>query len=135
MEKQFTGLCIGLLIYLLSGISFADEVEIVDVKLTQSIDMTWRFDLTLKHADSGWKHYANEWKIVTPEGEILGTRTLLHPHVDEQPFTRSLANVEIPPNIKIIRIIAGDTVHGASSEVLEVQLESKGFKKIKLNSK
>ncbi len=33
--------------------------------------------------------YVDGWHVETAEGEILGTRILLHPHVGEQPFTRS----------------------------------------------
>jgi hypothetical protein len=132
MKKKFASLCFGILVCMLSGIAFADEVEVVDVTLTQSKDTTWRFDVTLKHADSGWNHYANEWKVVTLDGKVLGTRTLLHPHVDEQPFTRSLAGVEIPSKIKIVHIIAKDTVHGVSSKVAEVELGSGKIKKISL---
>ena len=132
MKKQFIRLCFGILVCVLFGIAFADEVEVVDVTLTQSKDTTWRFDVTLKHADSGWKHYADEWKIVTRNGEVLGTRTLLHPHVDEQPFTRSLARVKIPSQIKIVHIVAKDTVHGVSSKVAEVALGSGKIKKISL---
>ena len=132
MKKKFTCLCFGILVSLLPGIAFTDEVEVVDITLTQSKDTTWRFDVTLKHADSGWKHYANEWKIVTRDGKVLGTRTLLHPHVDEQPFTRSLAGVKIPSKIRIVHIVAKDTVHGVSSKVAEVELESGNIKKITL---
>ena len=38
---------------------------------------------------TGWEHYANKWDVVGPDDTILGTRVLLHPHVNEQPFTRS----------------------------------------------
>ena len=48
-------------------------------------------------ADSGWDHYANRWEVLEPEGQVIATRTLLHPHVDEQPFTRSLSGIHIPP--------------------------------------
>ncbi len=71
-----------------SSITIANEVEIVDVKATQSSDKTWSFRVTLKHADEGWDHYANEWQVIAPDNKILATRTLYHPHVNEQPFTR-----------------------------------------------
>ena len=61
--------------------------------------------VTLKHADTGWDHYADEW-VVEVDGEIIATRTLHHPHVDEQPFTRSLRNVNIPRDAKSVKIYA-----------------------------
>lgn len=73
---------------------------------------TWSFDVTVQHADSGWDHYADAWRVVGPDGTVYGTRTLLHPHVDEQPFTRSLGGVEIPAGVAEITVEAHDSVHG-----------------------
>ena len=46
--------------------------------------------VTLAHPDSGWDHYADGWEVVSDDGASLGLRVLAHPHVNEQPFTRSL---------------------------------------------
>jgi hypothetical protein len=72
------------------------------------------FDIavTLRHDDSGWDHYANRWEVVGPDGRILATRTLFHPHVEEQPFTRRLDGVAIAPTTTWVRIRAHDLVHG-----------------------
>lgn len=67
------------------------------------------FDVTVKHADTGWDHYANRWEIQSESGKILATRILHHPHVDEQPFTRSLENVQLPNNITEVYVVAFDT--------------------------
>jgi len=131
--------------YLLSGLLFfiasvaptvnANEVEIVNVKATQSSDKTWRFAVTLKHKDEGWDHYANEWQIIAPDNKILGTRTLYHPHVNEQPFTRSLEGVKIPAELKTVRVIAKDTVHGLSTKAVQFNLSTQKVEQIKLELK
>ena len=74
----------------------------------------YRFDVTLSHADEGWDHYANQWQVLTADGVLLGTRTLAHPHVDEQPFTRSLSGVKVPKNLGITQVLVRprDSVHG-----------------------
>ncbi|WP_455196821.1 hypothetical protein, partial [Kaarinaea lacus] len=84
-------------VYTLGGMSAvnAGEVEIVNVKAEKQ-RAGWVFNVTLKHGDTGWDHYADAWRVVTEDGKELGTRTLYHPHVDEQPFTRSLGDVTIP---------------------------------------
>lgn len=69
-------------------------------------------DVTVRHADSGWDHFANRWEVLGPDGEILATRRLAHPHVHEQPFTRSLSAVRIPAEFTWIRVRAHDLVHG-----------------------
>jgi hypothetical protein len=127
----------SILSFILIGlnITMANEVEVVDVKATQSSDKTWSFAVTLKHADEGWDHYANEWQVIAPDNKILATRTLYHPHVNEQPFTRGTRGVKIPDDIKSVRVIAKDTVHGLSAHAVELELSTNKVKKITLDLK
>ncbi|HID48590.1 MAG TPA: hypothetical protein EYP40_03090 [Chromatiales bacterium] len=83
----------------------------------------WSVNVTLQHADSGWDHYADGWRIVTADGRELGRRTLYHPHVNEQPFTRSLGGVIIPDTVQTVYVEAHDKVHGWSPQRLKVDLE------------
>ncbi|WP_299813223.1 hypothetical protein [uncultured Roseibium sp.] len=99
----------------------ADEVEIVGATAKKS-GSGWTFSVTLRHADTGWDHYADLWQVVSPEGDLLGERVLLHPHVDEQPFTRSLSGVEVPEGIDEVVIRARDSVHGVSPQEFTLQL-------------
>ncbi|MEG3639626.1 hypothetical protein [Magnetococcus sp. PR-3] len=99
----------------------AGDVTVVQAKAhfePQSGDGQARFftlSVTLQHKDQGWKHYANRWEVWTPDGlHKLGERKLAHPHVKEQPFTRSLDGVKIPKRYAEVLIKAGDTVHGTS---------------------
>lgn len=73
-----------------------------------------RFDVevTLRHADSGWDHYANRWEILAPDGRVIASRVLAHPHVNEQPFTRGLSGVRIPAEYTWVRVRGHDLVHG-----------------------
>ena len=77
---------------------------------------TWRFEVTIRHADTGWDHYADGWTVLAPDGTELGHRELLHPHVEEQPFTRSLSGVPIPGGLVEVVIRPHDSVHGAGAE-------------------
>ena len=95
---------------LFSPVLVAGKADVVDVTVKCSGACT--FNVTLKHADAGWDHYANEWIVVALDGSILGSRVLYHPHVHEQPFTRSLSGVSIPAGIKQVTIRAKDSVHG-----------------------
>lgn len=117
---------------ILLGSTYANKVEVVDVKAHQLGDKTWNFSVTLKHEDAGWDHYANEWQIIGEDNKIFGTRTLYHPHVDEQPFTRNLSGVKIPEGVKSVRVIAKDTVHGLSHHAVKLDLISKELNKITL---
>jgi hypothetical protein len=52
------------------------------------------------------------WEVVGPDGQVLATRVLLHPHENEQPFTRSLDGVVIPPGVNVVTVRAHDKLHG-----------------------
>jgi len=88
----------------------ANKADVVDVSVRCDGDCS--FDVTLKHDDSGWDHYADRWDVLAPDGTVLGTRVLYHPHVNEQPFTRSLGGVEIPADIKRVTLRGRDSLHG-----------------------
>ncbi|MBW9275603.1 MAG: hypothetical protein K1563_18140, partial [Candidatus Thiodiazotropha sp. (ex. Lucinisca nassula)] len=74
------------------------------------------------HQDTGWDHYANRWEVLDEKGVILGTRTLHHPHVNEQPFTRRLSGIHIPSGIKSVVIRSHDSVHKYGGATVTVQL-------------
>ncbi len=99
-----------------------DDVEIVDAS-AHCERRTCRFDVTLAHADTGWEHYADRWRVLTDDGRVLGTRTLAHPHVHEQPFTRSLSGIDIPDGVSSVIIDARDSVHGVSGRTLRLELD------------
>ena len=96
---------------LLAGPALADAPTIEGVKASQSGD-AWRFDVTLSHADTGWDDYANAWEFRLEDGTVLGTRVLAHPHVQEQPFTRSLSGMSIPQSVNQVLIFASDLKTG-----------------------
>jgi len=105
-------LFVAMLFALIPGIVSAGTTDVIKAKVSCQSDSTCQFTVTLSHADTGWDHYADRWEVLSLEGEVLGTRILYHPHVQEQPFTRSLAGVRIPPSTKQVRIRARDSVHG-----------------------
>jgi hypothetical protein len=112
------------IIFTLSVVSttFAGEADVLNVKVTKSGERTYQFEATVLHADTGWEHYADKWDILDENGNILDTRILHHPHVDERPFTRGLSGVEIPQRIKKITIRAHDSVHEYGGKMVSVHL-------------
>lgn len=99
----------------------AGEVEVIKTRFEQQGD-SWHVSTTLLHADTGWEHYADAWRVVTEQGRVLATRTLYHPHENEQPFTRSLGDVRIPEGISVVYVEAHDKLHGWSPHKLRVNL-------------
>jgi hypothetical protein len=75
---------------------------------------------TVASADTGWDKYADAWEVRTLDGVVLGTRILTHPHVDEQPFTRTLAAVAIPDDVDRVEVAARDSVQEFCGETAVV---------------
>ena len=101
-----------------------DYAQVTMVSTRQQENGLWRFDVTLRHNDEGWGHYADAWQIVRPEdGEVLGERVLAHPHEQEQPFTRSLSGVSIPKGLTVVVIRAKCNVHGFGGREVRVDLK------------
>ncbi len=103
------------------ALASAGEVEIIMAVFERQGD-AWEVSVTLRHDDRGWSHYADGWRIVTEDGRAIGTRTLYHPHDDEQPFTRSLGGVVIPAGVTVVYVEARDSVHGWSRQRVRLDL-------------
>lgn len=106
-----------------AGAATAGPADVTRAHAQCSADSVCRFTVSVKHADGGWKHYADRWEVLGPEGEILATRTLRHPHLHEQPFTRKLPGVEIPATLETVRIRAHDSLHGFAGAEVDISLE------------
>jgi hypothetical protein len=102
---------LALIFALTATAAHADPAQ-VDGVVLQERSGTWTVSVTISHGDTGWDDYADGWRIETPAGEILGTRVLHHPHVEEQPFTRSLAGVEIAQDVAEIVVRTRTNVTG-----------------------
>ncbi|SLN36445.1 hypothetical protein [Roseisalinus antarcticus] len=109
-------------IILAAPAAFADPPEITAVTVEQT-GAGWQVSVTLLHPDTGWEHYADAWRLEAPDGTPLGTRELLHPHETEQPFTRSLTGVTIPPDLAEVHIRARCNTDGWNTGTTMVPLD------------
>ena len=104
-----------------SGLA-ANEVKVEGAQVQEGVPNTFHFSVTLRHADNGWDHYADRWQVVSPDGFVLGTRVLMHPHDSEQPFTRGMSGIVIPDDLTWVHIRGHDKVHGNGPVLLRVDL-------------
>lgn len=102
---------------LVASAAQADPAEIIDARYSTSGQLS----VTLLHADTGWEDYADAWEVLDAEGNSLGVRELAHPHVDEQPFTRSLSVMLGDPAPETVFLRARTNTDGWG-EVQEVPL-------------
>ena len=101
---------------------YAGEADVVGVKVKEKGENLFYFSVSVHHDDEGWDHYANKWDVVAPEGIVLGTRILHHPHVNEQPFTRSLSGLKIPDTIETVTIRVHDSVHDYGGKTITIKV-------------
>lgn len=101
---------------------YAGPADVVDVQVKPDGAQSFHFSVGVRHNDEGWDHFANKWDVVAPDGTILATRILHHPHENEQPFTRSLGGIIIPDGITTVTVQAHDSVHGYGGKIITIQL-------------
>lgn len=105
------------------------HADVLFVRAVQAEDGTWTFHVTVRSPDTGWDNYADGWDVVTPDGRVLKakpddpfTRLLLHPHVDEQPFTRSQSGLRVPPEVTQVTVRAHQKPLGYGGREVVVDL-------------
>lgn len=103
----------------------ADQLypDVVGAEATEDPDGTWTFAVTISSPYDTPDRYADAWRVVGPDGTVLGERILLHDHAGEQPFTRSLDGVEIPAAIDSVTIEGRDLRNGYGGDTLTVELD------------
>jgi len=112
-----TGACAALL----GAPVFADDATIQSVDATRS-GADFAFSVTLLHGDTGWDDYADGWRVLDADGTELGMRVLHHPHVNEQPFTRSLSGVAVPEGKREVFVQARTNADGWGDALFAVTL-------------
>ena len=65
MTHKSALLAAGLL--LLSASVWAGEADVLDASIDPDGRGTYRVTVTVRHADTGWDHYADGWEVVAPE--------------------------------------------------------------------
>jgi hypothetical protein len=107
---------------LVSTPAMAGEADVIAVRVRPAGSDRFDFDVTIRSRDTGWARYADRFEVLAPGGTVLGMRELLHPHQDEQPFTRDLHGLRIPPGIRRVTLRAHMKGVGHDGATIEVAL-------------
>ena len=96
--------------------------DVLAAKISPRANETFDFDVTVSSPYDTPQRYADGFRVVTRQGQVLGERKLLHDHQGEQPFTRDLYGVRIPKHVRHVVIQARDQLNGYGGAALDVAL-------------
>ncbi len=96
--------------------------DVVAVKVTPLGANRFDFDVTISSPYDTPQRYADAFRVMTAQGKVLGERILWHDHAGEQPFTRDLYGVIIPPQITRVIVQGRDREFGYGGKTVEAVL-------------
>ena len=79
----------------------AEVADVVAVAVSGTAG-AYTFNVTVSSPDTGCDRYADWWEVLSADGSLLYRRTVLHSHVDEQPFARSGGPVPVAADADVI---------------------------------
>lgn len=109
-----------------SAATVGDEQRFPDVinAVATPSESGWAFAVTISSPYDSPDRYADGWRILGPDGTEYGFRLLTHDHASEQPFTRTLDDVEIPEEVTTVTIQGRDQEFGFGGATFELTLPS-----------
>jgi hypothetical protein len=96
--------------------------DVLAVKVKTHGAAMFDFDVKVSSPYDSAKRYADGFRITGQDGRVYGERKLLHDHANEQPFTRGLYGVTIPPGVWSVTVQARDQKYGYGGMVVTVSL-------------
>lgn len=96
--------------------------DVVDVRVEASGVNRFDFDVTISSPYDSPQRYADAFHVYSVIGQAYGERKLLHDHASEQPFTRDLYGVLIPPGVRMVTVQARDQKYGYGGRLIQVLL-------------
>ena len=96
--------------------------DVLAAKVRATGNNSFDFDVTVSSPYDSAKRYADGMRARSPDAQVYGERKLFHDHASEQPFTRDMYGVKVPPGIKSVVIEARDQKHGYGGKTIVVTL-------------
>mgnify|MGYP000362595925 CR=1 FL=1 len=86
--------------------------DVVTVELAETDPGTYDVSVTVSSPYDSPERYADGWRVLAPDGTVLGEHELLHDHAGEQPFTRTQTGLEIPADVAEVTVEGRDLANG-----------------------
>jgi hypothetical protein len=94
--------------------------DVVAVELRSTGERAYDVVVTMSSPYDSAARYADGWRVLDPQGDVLGEHTLLHDHADEQPFTRTQRDLHIPVGVTEVTVEGRDQVSGFGGATITV---------------
>ena len=128
--KRYAGAVVVAVTIAMTGITSAQTKssegqkypDVVDVKVKARGENRFDFDVTLSSPYDTPQRYADAIRVMSVAGMLYAERVLLHDHADEQPFTRDLQGVSIPPGVRAAVVQGRDQKFGYGGKTVQVAL-------------
>ncbi len=96
----------------------AEFPDVTAVEIGQD-DQTFTVDVTMSSPYDSPKRYADGWRVLDEQGDVLGEMELGHDHADEQPFTRTQTGLAIPEDVTTVTVEGRDSENGYGGATVE----------------
>lgn len=93
--------------------------DVLEAELEPSGD-SYSVDVTISSPYDSPERYADGWRVLAPDGTVLGEHELTHDHASEQPFTRTQSGLEIPEDVEEVTVEGSDLENGFGGETVTV---------------
>lgn len=99
-----------------------EHPDVLDAELTGQRDGQFMIAVTISSPYDSPERYADGWRVMTPDGEVLAEHELAHDHANEQPFTRTRGPFEIPEDVTEVVVEGHDQQNGYGGETVTVEV-------------
>lgn len=96
--------------------------EVTGVEMSRDDDRTYTLEVTISSPYDSPERYADGWRVLGEQGEVLGEMTLAHDHAEEQPFTRTQTGLAIPEEVATVEVEGRDSVNGYGGATVRVDV-------------
>lgn len=96
--------------------------DILEVQLIPGENRVFDVQVTVSSPYDTPERYADGWRVLSPDGSVLGEHTLTHDHAAEQPFTRTQPGVAIPDGVTEVTVEGRDQEFGYGGGTVTVEV-------------
>lgn len=94
--------------------------DIVAATLVARGDGTYDVEVTVSSPYDTPERYADGWRVLTADAQVLGVHALAHDHANEQPFTRTQRGLVVPEDVTEVTVQGRDLANGFGGGTLVV---------------